>query len=549
MYNSYSIASVYGNEYIGGFIPYLDISSSEIGGLVGESYNSTVSNCYSAGSVNGDKYVGGLVGVNSASTMNNCFWDKQTSGFDTSAGGTGKTTAEMKTKSTFTSAGWNYKSIWAIDDTVNNGYPYINDRGITFAGIEPIDTDGDGYRNISCYSHLQWVSNNSSSWDWNLELDNNINADTTWLLTGGLGFSPIGSDTTAFTGKFEGNGFAIDSLYINRFDTFYSGLFGKTKKALVSNLGIINCNVIGRERVGGLVGFVHDYSTVINCYSTGMINGKCDVGGLIGFIAFSEVNNSHSDCNVSGEYEIGGLVGYTYSSSASSSYSNGEISMANYEAGGLVGGANSSTISNCYSTSIVSADSTCGGLVGKNYLSTVSNSYSIGNVSGSKYVGGLVGKNYSSTVFYSFWDKQTSGLDSSDGGIGKTSSEMKTKLTFASAGWDFDTTWAIAADYNDGYPNLDGKNDPNSIIEYHALNRLVYPQPASDELFVRLSETSEEAASIKLYDQNGRLALAIESTVNNGLIRLNTSDLSVGVYQMIISIDGKTYTEKVVIAK
>ena len=125
---------------------------------------------------------------------------------------------------------------------------------------------------------------------------------------------------------------------------------------------------------------------------------------------------------------------------------------------------------------------------------------------------------------------------------------MKTKSTFTSAGWDFDTTWAIAADYNDGYPNLDGKNGHSDIIEIHS-GSLIYPQPAKDEISIRLTETTEATALIKLYDQSGQIALMLETSVNDGLIRLNTTQLVSGVYQMLISIDGKTYSEKLIITK
>ena len=50
---------------------------------------------------------GGLVGMGNGS-VSASFWDTQTSGYSYSAGGTGKTTAEMKTLSTFTDAGWDF---------------------------------------------------------------------------------------------------------------------------------------------------------------------------------------------------------------------------------------------------------------------------------------------------------------------------------------------------------------------------------------------------------------------------------------------------------
>jgi hypothetical protein len=56
--------------------------------------------------------VGGLVGVNcppageNCGTVSNSFWDTETSGQAISDGGTGKSTAEMKSIVTFTGAGW-----------------------------------------------------------------------------------------------------------------------------------------------------------------------------------------------------------------------------------------------------------------------------------------------------------------------------------------------------------------------------------------------------------------------------------------------------------
>ena len=57
-----------------------------------------------------------------------CFWDKETSGQLTSFGGTGRNTIAMKTKSNFTDAGWNFVTIWNIDEVTNNGYPFL--RGL-----------------------------------------------------------------------------------------------------------------------------------------------------------------------------------------------------------------------------------------------------------------------------------------------------------------------------------------------------------------------------------------------------------------------------------
>lgn len=122
---------------------------TNVGGLIGrqQTPESSVSNSYSTGlvSIGGTKTdVGGLIG-NTSGTVSNSFWDIDTSGQATSDGGTGKTTAEMKDATTFTSAGWDFDDIWAIDADLNNGYPYLQWQ--TWPSPTPTpneDLNGDG---------------------------------------------------------------------------------------------------------------------------------------------------------------------------------------------------------------------------------------------------------------------------------------------------------------------------------------------------------------------------------------------------------------------
>ena len=147
--NCYSSGAVTGNNQL-------------VGGLIGEQINSTAMNCYSIGSVTGGSYVGGLIGFQNdyyTTTTNcysnclvtcttsssyvggligveyfsnsaiNCFWDTSSSGQTYSAGGIGKSTAQMKNYLTYT--GWSFKgltggSIWNIGHGRNNGYPYLD---------------------------------------------------------------------------------------------------------------------------------------------------------------------------------------------------------------------------------------------------------------------------------------------------------------------------------------------------------------------------------------------------------------------------------------
>jgi hypothetical protein len=104
---------------------------SVVGGLVGqngfgewpEEYPGYISNSYSTGSVQGVSNKGGLVGYNHLGNILRSFWDMQTSDLDHSDGGTGKTTDEMQTMSTFTDAGWDFINVWNMGE--NQTYPYL----------------------------------------------------------------------------------------------------------------------------------------------------------------------------------------------------------------------------------------------------------------------------------------------------------------------------------------------------------------------------------------------------------------------------------------
>jgi hypothetical protein len=143
--NCYSTGSVSGDGCVGGLVGFHftceitncystgNVSASwGVGGLVGWIFEGYVISCYSTGRVSGNENVGGLVGRNGycdvlfgcvEGTIAASFWDNQTSGEPNSAGGIPKTTAEMKTKSTFTDAGWDFVNVWDICEGTN--YPRL----------------------------------------------------------------------------------------------------------------------------------------------------------------------------------------------------------------------------------------------------------------------------------------------------------------------------------------------------------------------------------------------------------------------------------------
>jgi len=122
--NSYSTSNVTGVKWVGG--------------LVGEN-SGTLRYCYAMGNVTGDDDVGGLVGYSSLGSTTNSFWDTETSGQDTSDGGTGKTTVEMKDISTFSGATWNIIAV-ANPGTRNLSYIWniVDDDTYPFLSWEPV---------------------------------------------------------------------------------------------------------------------------------------------------------------------------------------------------------------------------------------------------------------------------------------------------------------------------------------------------------------------------------------------------------------------------
>lgn len=144
--NCYATEAVTGSNYVGGLVGCSSGTISNcyatgsidgnnyVGGLVGDHHGNIVT-CYSAGAVSGDSNVGGLVGdCNGVTTAS--FWDIETSGQTTSAGGEGKTTTDMKTLSTFTSVGWDFVDTWNIGE--NQTYPFLRKYSISDLNYDDI---------------------------------------------------------------------------------------------------------------------------------------------------------------------------------------------------------------------------------------------------------------------------------------------------------------------------------------------------------------------------------------------------------------------------
>ncbi len=212
-----------------------------------------------------------------------------------------------------------------------------------------------------------------------------------------------GEFTGHYKGIFDGNGYSISGLYVNRDEAtadvnsrFKSsiGLFGY-HDGVTKNLGILDSYMRGNYCIGGICGY-NDGGTIQNCYSAATVCGDSYIGGICGR---SRSNSIIENCYNAGYIygatrSIGGICGDNYST-IESCYNIGIIE-GNFMVGGIVGGSSGSGntiwIKDCYNRGNVIGDTKdIGGIGGYIGSSLVENCYSQATVSGNTNVGGICG--------------------------------------------------------------------------------------------------------------------------------------------------------------
>ncbi len=238
-------------------------------------------------------------------------------------------------------------------------------------------TSDDPYK-ISTIAHLRILSLTKGDWSKHFILINDINAINTENYTDGKGWSPIGNDDNKFTGSFDGNGYFIDSLYLNRPGQTDCGLFGTISNATIKNLGVTNCDMAFGSSSGALVGSAFNSSSISNCYAKGIVNGTGYnlQGALVGYLNNSYVDKCYTNCTVTGDMNTGGLIGIIDDeSTVTNCFVLGSTSGYKYH-GGITGDLASGTVENCYVTGVVSNNSShIGAVIGYYDEGTISNCY------------------------------------------------------------------------------------------------------------------------------------------------------------------------------
>lgn len=214
----------------------------------------------------------------------------------------------------------------------------------------------------------------------------------------GDGWKPI----PEFGGIFEGRGYKISNIKVDRDSERYCGLFGKvTSTATLSEIVLVNVEVNGGEYTGALAGSCS--GVVSNCSVQGIVNGSGNsIGGLIGSFNAGSIVNSSAVVAVTGKEEVGGLLGTLHGGLVNTSYASGTV-VGSESVGGFIGNVTPTKlteINQTYADARITATEDVGGLIGSiNILNdskvNVLNSYAVGVIeSASISVGGFVGKMY-----------------------------------------------------------------------------------------------------------------------------------------------------------
>lgn len=358
-----------------------------VGGIVGEiSGGSTVSGCYVIGNITGKDRVGGIIGHNDRGTIKNCVsLAESVTGGNVNriagliTGGTltnnyawSGTKVNDKTVSDDDGTGSNGKDITYTNGTLSpqfseifgsdnsaweftkDGLPILKNAGGAQSVFLPsyirgTEFQGDGntaedpylIRNVNDLKLLSEKVNSDEKYEgkyFKQTADIDLN-NTAWI--------PIGTETNPFKGIFDGDGYKITNLKVTG-NSNNAGLFGYMQDATIQNCNVTG-KVNGKENVGGIVGNADGKTQILSCSFRGDVTGGDSyIGGIAGSVC-GTIKNCYALADVTSSYvDAGGIAGYAFHVTIENCYYSGNVSAENCT-GGIAGFASGSTIKNCVS--------------------------------------------------------------------------------------------------------------------------------------------------------------------------------------------------------
>jgi hypothetical protein len=205
---------------------------------------------------------------------------------------------------------------------LNFGNRYaLGENKITMSGVSPrVTINGAPFTIVNEFSPDALAVTARLNLGGNYVLTTDLDASETAFDNNGLGWEPLGTAATPFSGQLHGFGHVVGGLTINR-STSDVGLIGALT-GTVRDLGMVDPDIVGGQSTGALVGSVRSANaSILNTYvaggSVGSSGGNSAVGGLVGSLLYSSspasrgvIDSSYtSGVSVSGGFEGNGLIG------------------------------------------------------------------------------------------------------------------------------------------------------------------------------------------------------------------------------------------------
>ena len=225
--------------------------TSKVGGVCGNNYTGTITNCYNTGSVSGLGNLGGVSGYNYTGSITNCYNTGNVSGSSGFVGGV---------------SGCNSKG------TIINSYNAGSVSGLECVG--GVSGDNDTGSITDCYN-IGSVSGSEG-------------------YVGGVNGWNKGTITNCYNvGSVSGT------------EHYVGGVNGYNDGGTITNCYNTGSSVSGSEYVGGVNG--RNKGTITNCYNTGSVSGTgVNVGGVIGR---NESNATITNCYYDSTIYTGTAIG------------------------------------------------------------------------------------------------------------------------------------------------------------------------------------------------------------------------------------------------
>jgi hypothetical protein len=346
------------------------LSNGYAGGIIGNDFNSSITNVIAKGEVKGSDRTGGIIGAGWDSVITDSVFSGNVIG-GTDAGGISgyqdedsiisRVAFEGTISGDSRVGGLIGNNEGALKNSISFGE--VTGTGINIGGAVGIATSNSVIEGVISTGNVF-----GDSYVGGL-VGSNFGSIANSIATGDVG----GSESTSSVGGLVGS-----SGYGSIENSFATG------DVIAENASV----------VGGLIGDSYGTS-VINSKASGEVHGASSVGGLIGYSNSDTITSSTASGKVIGTTWIGGLIGTSYDTDVLNSLTSGDIgdTASSSKVGGLIGYAIFGSIENSLSTRNVSADNAnkVGGLTGHSESISIINSQANGNVSGSFSVGGLSG--------------------------------------------------------------------------------------------------------------------------------------------------------------